>query len=114
MSDVEPDFSFRVSRVELPELTVNLSQVQVLEVQQRRIVKSRRWQMQRLVYQRRCGVIMLKGEQRAAKVSEIPPRLSRGRAGSRSKHEISVVIPERRSEEHTSELQSQSNLVCRL
>src|SRR2546430_13530753 len=27
---------------------------------------------------------------------------------------IQVVLPSRRSEEHTSELQSQSNLVCRL
>src|SRR2546427_12655792 len=28
--------------------------------------------------------------------------------------EIEIVAPERRSEEHTPELQSQSNLVCRL
>src|SRR2546430_11266634 len=34
--------------------------------------------------------------------------LARGRAGKRELHSVS------RSEEHTSELQSQSNLVCRL
>src|SRR2546430_8333487 len=33
---------------------------------------------------------------------------------SEAKHRPGKVIPPRRSEEHTSELQSQSNLVCRL
>src|SRR2546430_9038395 len=31
-----------------------------------------------------------------------------------SLHELSDIMPSKRSEEHTSELQSQSNLVCRL
>src|SRR2546427_8505172 len=41
-----------------------------------------------------------------------PPRRSASRCDTRGRR--SATLPEKRSEEHTSELQSQSNLVCRL
>src|SRR2546426_9301983 len=41
-------------------------------------------------------------------------RVVRAGPGARSRFERRVVLPRRRSEEHTSELQSPCNLVCRL
>src|SRR5688572_32141152 len=41
-------------------------------------------------------------------------RSGQSRFRGRSRREAHNPFPERRSEEHTSELQSQSNLVCRL
>src|SRR2546427_7739312 len=60
----------------------------------------------------RSGVIGVTGGERAA--SERPRR-----TGRRARHQVvqlrvNSLLSPRRSEEHTSELQSQSNLVCRL
>src|SRR5438034_6258082 len=48
-----------------------------------------------------------------AKASE-SPRLTKGKSCSGATPKIKKVTPDERSEEHTSELQSHSDLVCRL
>src|SRR5690606_40573085 len=56
----------------------------------------------------------------ATRVTSLPPRPQRIQSGAGSiiegqrRSTMAVVCPERRSEEHTSELQSRENLVCRL
>src|SRR5688572_32752702 len=47
-------------------------------------------------------------------LSDAPPRRHAAREGPRLRHLEDHLRAEQRSEEHTSELQSQSNLVCRL
>src|SRR2546430_4848365 len=45
---------------------------------------------------------------------ESDPGDAAGRSGDRDRAAHTLAVPDHRSEEHTSELQSQSNLVCRL
>src|SRR5256885_3401479 len=47
-------------------------------------------------------------------VAAIPPPHQQRRIGGRRRCQLAQVAKERRSEEHTSELQSPCNLVCRL
>src|SRR5690606_39419158 len=47
-------------------------------------------------------------------VSPLPGVSPPKRLSPRSKNSLSVLAPPQRSEEHTSELQSRENLVCRL
>src|SRR5688572_30946353 len=56
------------------------------------------------LFRSRCGTI---GATSRSRVSTALPRASEGGA-------FSIALASSRSEEHTSELQSQSNLVCRL
>src|SRR2546430_13261340 len=50
----------------------------------------------------------------ALPISKRSPVLAQARTGDRRGHPSQQTSPACRSEEHTSELQSQSNLVCRL
>src|SRR2546430_4273290 len=56
----------------------------------------------------------LRPERRKALVHQRDDRGALRRHGAPPRHEENLGVHRRRSEEHTSELQSQSNLVCRL
>src|SRR5712691_12298381 len=86
------------------------------------LVTDKRVKARHIKVETQSGIVTLRGKVASAEERTAAEEVARGISGATSVNSALQVVPEeqrksvdaKRSEEHTSELQSQSNLVCRL